>query len=318
MTLLICQKHAGLGVRLLVLLMLFALLPVPALAEIPTSENVFDSPLPEGDNAPLPIDLSIGLPLRDDGFLSETVYEDSSIRIVIEQYTLVRGTKAFVARIRIADPSQLRTAPAYDFGRDHEAMVLDMAQRVNAAVAISGDYCSFQRQSKGGYLIRQGVQYLNQPIVHRDVLLVDANGDFHIVKDCDQSKLDVYKDQDIVNSFNFGPGLMVDGEKLNPSYDVLFNASLERHQRSCIAQVKSGSLDYILAVCEGNFRIDQTTGLTMHEWADFIESLGVENAYNLDGGYSTALIFHGQKLNMPDNENHRKISDIIYFASIAQ
>lgn len=298
--------------------LLLALCCSSAFAEMPTSENVFDLPLPEGENEVLPIDLSIGHPLREDCFLSSTVYEDSSIRIVIEQYTLARDTKAFVARIKIADPSQLRTAPAYDFARDHEAVVLDMALRVNAAVAISGDYCSFQRQTKGGYLIRQGVTYLNMPIEHRDVLLIDANGNFHIVQDCNQSKMDVYKDQAIVNSFNFGPGLVVDGEKLNPSYDALFNASLERHQRSCIAQVKSGSLDYILAVCEGNFKIDQTTGLTMHEWADFIESLGVENAYNLDGGYSTALIFHGEKLNMPDNENHRKISDIIYFASSAQ
>ena len=47
-------------------------------------------------------------------------------------------------------------------------------------------------------------------------------------------------------------------------------------------------------------------------------SLTIETAYNLDGGNSTALIFHNEKINAVKNHRHRKLSDIIYFASAYQ
>ena len=46
-----------------------------------------------------------------------------------------------------------------------------------------------------------------------------------------------------------------------------------------------------------------------------LELLGVENAYNLDGGNSSALIYLGEKINAKSNPRHRPLSDIIYFAS---
>ena len=58
-------------------------------------------------------------------------------------------------------------------------------------------------------------------------------------------------------------------------------------------------------------------GMTMDQFAAFVHSLGVENAYNLDGGNSTALIFGGKKQNAIHNKDDRMISDIIYFASAA-
>jgi exopolysaccharide biosynthesis protein len=56
-------------------------------------------------------------------------------------------------------------------------------------------------------------------------------------------------------------------------------------------------------------------GVTLPEFAQLAASFNVKNAYNLDGGYSSALIFRNQKINAPGNTNHRDINDIIYFAS---
>ena len=47
-------------------------------------------------------------------------------------------------------------------------------------------------------------------------------------------------------------------------------------------------------------------------------ALGVENAYNLDGGNSTAIVFGGEKINAVQNRHHRKLSDIIYFATACE
>ena len=55
--------------------------------------------------------------------------------------------------------------------------------------------------------------------------------------------------------------------------------------------------------------------MTIEEFADFVYSLGVENAYNLDGGNSSAMIIDGVKINAVGNKDSSPLSDIIYFAS---
>ncbi|MBR1993480.1 MAG: phosphodiester glycosidase family protein [Firmicutes bacterium] len=55
--------------------------------------------------------------------------------------------------------------------------------------------------------------------------------------------------------------------------------------------------------------------MTLRQFAELVGSLGVECAYNLDGGDSTMLIFNGEKVNDKGNQNTRDISDILYFAS---
>ena len=43
--------------------------------------------------------------------------------------------------------------------------------------------------------------------------------------------------------------------------------------------------------------------------------MGVQTAYNLDGGDSTLLYFNGTRLNEFGSKTQRKLMDIIYFAS---
>ncbi len=265
---------------------------------------------------PLPIDDSCG-PVPDDAFyLDEVTYEDPSIQVSIETYPWEK-TVCYVARVKVADASQLRSASAYGFTRKQIASVKDMARRMNAVIAINGDYCYYQLSTVGSYLIRQGVQYSDRLSEGRDMLMIDKNGDFTILQDVTYEKLNAFDMASVVNTFSFGPGLIVDGQPLDPSYKAMFNGSLERHQRAAIAQVKKGELEYVLAVSEGD-RESKDGGLTLHEWAAFLSTLGVENAYNLDGGNSTAIIFHGEKINAVKNKHHRKLSDIIYFASAYQ
>ena len=260
----------------------------------------------------LPVDLSGGMPYRPESCLSETRYEDESLRVEITEQ-MVDTTRVVIARVRIADPSQLRTAPAYAFDRDQTAPMTAIAQRVNAVLAINGDYYSYQA-ARGGYMIRQGVQYINRPIRGRDVLIIDGRGDFHIEHEITKDTPAKYEELGgIVNSFNFGPGLVVDGVVLN-RFKFAHNASETKAARSCIAQVKRGEPEYLCIVTESS---DDSVGggLTLEQFTGFVASLGVENAYNLDGGTSAALIYLGEKITSVDDRDHRPLSDIIYFAS---
>lgn len=261
---------------------------------------------------PLPIDLSGGRPYQAESCLSETLYEDESLRVEITE-DRVDTTRVVIARVRIADPSQLRTAPAYAFDRDQTAMMTAIAQRVNAVLAINGDYYSYQA-TRGGYMIRQGEMYIDKPIKGRDVLIIDGNGDFTIEHEITEETLEKYAAMGgIVNSFNFGPGLIVDGE-MTDSFGGTYNSAEMKAARSCIAQVRRGEMEYLCIVTESS---DDSVGggLTLRQFAEYVATLGVENAYNLDGGNSAALIYLGEKITSVDDRDHRPLSDIIYFAS---
>lgn len=271
----------------------------------------------QGTIVPLPVDDSCGPAINEAYYLDEMHYEDPSIQVTIEKHHWVKSD-CYVARIRIADPSQLRTASAYGFDRKQVAAVVDMAKRMNAVVAINGDYCYYQLNTATCYLVRQGKTYAELMAKGRDMLIIDSKGDLHVLQACDHEKYAAFTSgMDVVNTFSFGPGLVVNGQPLDPAYEAEFNGQSERHQRAAIAQVQKGQLEYIFAVSEGD-RESEGGGLTLHEWSDFLMTLGVETAYNLDGGNSTALIFHNEKINAVHNHRHRKISDMIYFASAYQ
>ncbi len=264
----------------------------------------------------LPVDDSAGFPVNEAYYQDATHYQDPSIQVSIETYPWEQ-TVCYVARITIANPTQLRTASAYGFNRKQVASVQDMANRMNAVLAINGDYSYYQLSTVGCYLLRQGQSYCQRLAPGRDLLVIDENGDFTILQSCTEETLAGYSAGAMVNTFNFGPGLVVNGQPLADNYRAMFNSSLTRNQRAAIAQVEKGKLEYICAVCEGD-KESKDGALTMKEWSDFMMTLGVENAYNLDGGNSTAIIFHNQKINAVQNPRHRKLSDIIYFASAYQ
>ena len=199
-----------------------------------------------GEAVKLPVDLSGGMPYSLDNCVAENVYEDESLRIEIWE-DMVDKTRVHLARVTIADPSQLRTAPAYDFSRDQTAPTTTIAQRVNAVLAINGDYYSYQA-TRGGYMIRQGQMYINKPIKGRDVLVIAGNGDFYIEREINDETLAKYDALGgIVNSFNFGPGIIIDGE-LCDRFKSVYNMAEDKAARACICQVERGKLEYLCVV----------------------------------------------------------------------
>lgn len=300
--------------RLCSILCVLVILSLFVFSSVSGEEPALFIDLPEGETDILPIDLSSGYTPDESCYLSGTSYADPSVTVRIEEYEY-KKTRCLVAWIKVADQSQLRTAPAYDFTRDKVDTPLNMANRMQAVVAISGDFCSYWSHQQGGYMVRQNTLYLDQPIKGRDTLLIDDQGNFHIVTDTRDWKIqEVTGTYNIVNSLNFGPGLVVDGVCLDDEYGAEFNQSFENHQRAAICQM--GENEYAFAVCEGIWT-GESKGLTMKDWAHFLYDLGFQQAYNLDGGNTTALIFHGEKLNEPGNPHHRQISDIIYIGSAA-
>ncbi|MEA4999407.1 MAG: phosphodiester glycosidase family protein [Candidatus Limiplasma sp.] len=258
------------------------------------------------DISPLPWDESPGYE-PDPNAYTENGYLDASLRV--EMSTVRRADADFyVAHIKIKHPSQLRTGVASWLGSGTNRITA-MAQRFQAVLAINGDYYS---DRKAGLVIRQGETLRSKPSEQYDVLLIDAAGNFHIVKRDNLAMLDVYLSGalDIRNVFSFGPALVIDGELQEIPEKYSF-APHYKNPRAAIGQL--GALEYVCVVVDG--RSDDSQGVTLEELAQAMADMGCTQAYNLDGGNSATLVLGGAIYNDKSADNERSVSDILYFAT---
>ena len=289
--------------RLFILLCAFVLICAGPVQSIAAAETTYK----------LPWDFSGGMPLKTEYFYGNTTYADPTIAVKIQYGVFNRGAETgceyWVASIKIAHPSQLRTTAANGFQSEMTMKGTAMAKRVNAVLAINGDYFYFTHH---GYILRQGQLFLDDLRGDRDVLLIDEDGDFHIVRNPFTGQVSQTIDgKRVVQAFFFGPVLVQNG-KMVRDMDLRYDMRAEeRRQRMCIAQV--GPLEYKCICCGPPAR--GNSGMNLTEFARLVYSLGVETAYNLDGGNSTMLMFNGQKINDVNSADTRDIADIIYFAS---
>lgn len=273
---------------------------------LPAAEPIFP---PLTAPAPLPIDNTPGFKPNPNGYLPDQAgYADGSIRVTIEKQRAYE-TDIMLARVQMADPSQLRTAMAYKYGSSHLAVGATMAKKANAVLALNGDYFSFHSK---GYLVRNGHLYRNKPSSKYDTLLIDDKGDFHIIRETSAQKLEAF-DKTVIHSFTFGPALVVDGEMIDLETIQKRDAgTYKKTQRAVICQV--GPLDYLCVVTEGP-ESKGSEGLTIKELALYCQTLGVQVAYNLDGGSSTTLVLNNKKINSLSSGKTRELCDILYFAT---
>ena len=112
--------------------------------------------------------------------------------------------------------------------------------------------------------------------------------------------------------FSFGPGIVSNGE-ISVDRDAEVGKAMASNPRTAIGFIDE--THYVLVVSDG--RTDESEGLSLYELAEFMQSLGVTEAYNLDGGGSSTMYFNGYVVNNPTSSGRtikeRSVSDIIYF-----
>ena len=276
-------------------LMLVWILPQTAIGES----------LPQEGPAPYP---PVAGALSEDGFS----YDDGTVSVRVVPDT-AQDTKIYYVYVTISDPSQLRTATAGAPRSKVQTKASSMALHNNAVLAINGDfYCGHT----SGIVYRQGQLVRNVPAYTRDGLIVDENGDLHILPSISAADMEAFQaEHEVREAFCFGPGLIIDGERAVFDYTRKTSCGYPtRAQRMIFCQ--TGPLEYLFLATEGPEQ-DQP-GLTVPECVELLEALGnVRQAYNLDGGNSTSIILGGEKLNARGYKI-RDIGDIIYFATLVR
>ena len=233
-------------------------------------------------------------------------YSDSHVSITVKEYREY-DSAIYVADITVSDVSYLKTALASNtYGRNITDTTSNIASENNAILTINGDYYG-ARQS--GYVIRNGNLYRNSS-GNRDALAIMKNGEFKFVTEGETSA-ETLLENGALQVFSFGPVLLQDGS-ISVSENDEVGMAMASNPRTAIGYL--GKNHYVFVVSDG--RTSESAGLSLYELAEFMQSLGVVDAYNLDGGGSSTMVFKGEVINTPTTNGHstqeRAVSDILY------
>lgn len=238
---------------------------------------------------------------------SSTAYDDDNIKIALIDYR-ENDTDIHMADVKVSSSEYLKTAFAQSsYGRNVTEKTSDIAESVNAILAINGDYYGAQ---ESGYVIRNGVIYRETAKSGNEDLVIYGDGSFEII-DEDDITAEELLEKGAQNVLAFGPALVEDGS-VSVTEDEEVGKAMASNPRTAIGIIDENH--YVFVVADG--RTSDNEGLSLYELAEFMESLGVQTAYNLDGGGSSTMYFNGQIINKPTTNGssikERSVSDIVY------
>ena len=251
-------------------------------------------------------------PLPDSAFeteedLSEYDYHDAHIRVKLSEYREY-DTDIYVAEVFLSSAQYLKTGFAKNtYGKNVRQTVSEMAENAGAILAINGDYYGSRET---GCVIRNGILYRDKRDKSCTDLVITESGDFLFLPEKEYTAEEIL-DMDAWQVFSFGPPLVEDGEITVGKHDEVLHA-LASNPRTGIGVIEP--LHYFFVVSDG--RTKESAGLSLYQLGCFMQSLGVSEAYNMDGGGSSTIVFLGEVLNIPTSDGvsieERSVSDFVY------
>ena len=247
-------------------------------------------------------------------------YYDETILMIIWK-ELINGNVCSCMEVKIADASQIRRKIADDtLGSPVQLFASELAAQVNPVVAMNADFYMFRnfgivvyqrqlwRMDERTYTGR----YKNYNCV--ETCFVDTSGDFHFTHLLDEhsrSELQDYIVQnDILFSLSFGPVLVENGELRSCDWYPAGEPT-RGDSRAAIGQLDRLHYFYLSV----NHAPEKAALWTVNDMARAMYDKGVPNAYGLDGGQTSEILFRGVPFNHIDYDKERVVSDILYFAT---
>ncbi len=245
---------------------------------------------------------------------SEWTYQRDGVSIVIDK--VVRGSGQdqvtyFVADVVLDNATELRNAFAQNmFGTNIIEYTSDIAQDNNAVFAINGDYYGFRQD---GIIIRNGVIY--RDVAARVGLAFYLDGSMKIYDETQTTAEQLLADG-VWNTLSFGPALIQDSVVVDDFGRVSIDKNIGNHSiQGNNPRTGIGVIDenhFIFVVVDGRSS-GYSRGVTLDEFAQIFQELGCTDAYNIDGGGSSTMVFLGEVINNPLGKNkERGTSDILY------
>ena len=168
---------------------------------------------------------------------------------------------------------------------------ITMARRRRAMYSETGLYTAAKREKR------------------QEDLVIYEDGSFEIITE-EEITAEELLEQGAKEILSFGPALIENGTISVTEEDEVGKA-MASNPRTAIGIIDD--LHYVFVVSDG--RTEESEGLSLLELAEFMDSIGVETAYNLDGGGSSTMYFNGAVVNNPTTSGRsvkeRSVSDIV-------
>jgi exopolysaccharide biosynthesis protein len=218
------------------------------------------------------------------------------------------GYRGYIAKVKLFDPKAFKVVLAQDTLGKLET-TSEAAKRTGGVLAINGG--GFYKEKRNGQEYAQliGNTVIDGKLVEPfngypgDLFFAGVNKDGQVIGTVPQSEKDITK-LNPYQGVSFIPVLLKDGKKV----DIPDDWAKTNQPRTIIG--KYANDDLIMIVIDGR-QGSWSIGVTLEHLQDKLLSLGVKEAYNLDGGGSSAMYFNGKVLNKPSDGKERPVANNI-------
>ncbi|CAH2213441.1 phosphodiester glycosidase family protein [Tepidibacter aestuarii] len=216
--------------------------------------------------------------------------------------------RGYIAKVKLFDPKAFKVVLAKNTLGELET-TSSAAKRKNAILAINGGgfYTETRNAKKYAQLI--GNTVIDGKLVEPfngypgDLFFAGINKKGEVVGNVPQSESDI-SNLNPSQGVSFIPVLLKDGKKV----DIPKKWKETRQPRTIIG--KYANDDLIMIVVDGR-QGNWSYGVSLERLQDKLLELGVKEAYNLDGGGSTAMYYNGKVLNRPSDGRQRPVANNI-------
>jgi len=210
------------------------------------------------------------------------------------------GYRGYMAKVRLNNPQALKMVLANNSVKSKGETTSHAGKRTGAILAVNaGGFMA----DKSGYLTPLGITVVDGKIRtfsnNSNLSFVGFNNKGHLVgtKITTQQQI---SQQGILQGASFLPRLLQDGKRLAIPRDWA-NA---RQPRTLIGHFDNG--DLLVIVIDGR-REGWSNGVTLEEAQRKLQEFHVVDAYNLDGGGSSAFYYNGKLMNKPSGGKERAV-----------
>ena len=246
-------------------------------------------------------------------------YDETILAILWKE--LIDGNTVSCCEVKIADASQFRRKFVDDtFGSSNKLFATSLAASVNAVVAMNADFYMFRdfgivvydrdlyRFSEANYT----GSYKKYNCT--DTMFVTDQGDFlfwHRLEEATPEEMEAWiADNHVVFSIAFGPVLVENG--VLQVCDWYPAGEIDRgYSRAGIGQ--KDHLHYFYMSL--NHSPEKEARWSVNQFGERMYERGLQQAYCLDGGQTSEIVWRGAPFNYIDFGGEREVSDIIYFAT---
>ncbi len=234
--------------------------------------------------------------IQEEGF-----YNDENIHLTLNTYA-ENGVTYHIADFYVRSMRHFLTAMATEeFSTGQADSVLNMAQKNNALLAVSGDYFGIRQR---GIVIRNGQVYRKTRAHQICVLYGDGTMETYPFSSFDVEKAIA---GGAWQAWDFGPMLLDENGMAIKEFDTGISGE---NPRIALGYFEPGH--YCLVAVDG--RQSHSRGMTLDELSALFERLGCKRAYNLDGGHSAVMTYRNEIYSSPSKQGGRDISDIVYLS----